>query len=142
MKISKDQLKQIIKEEMAAMLNESPSLFSQHSGLGQAAAQTSALASPTSQARELSRSTRDIASDIGALPDSKMIKIEKVFNAEGDALAPSMGANITAHTIRLLGDRAATAAAERGDPIDVTLDMDGKVIGAQVAKKLGGPGTA
>jgi len=145
MKITKNQLKQIIKEELTAVLNESPPLFGPRSGLGQAAAQTSALASrmgiPSAAASVPDRD--DWLDDLASMPDSKMIKIEKVFNAEGDALAPSKGAAITAHTIRLLaaasGDSSLAAAAERGDPIDVTVDMDGKVIAAQVAKQLGGP---
>ena len=137
-------IKQIIKEELTAVLNESPPLFSQPSAAErwghdyQGPPAIDAYAGPD---------LRDLASDIGALPDSKMIKIEKVFNAQGDVLdREAAGANITAHTIRLLaaasGDSSLAGAAERGDPIDVTVDMDGKVIGAQVAKKLGGPGTA
>jgi hypothetical protein len=100
MKISKDQLKQIIKEEMAAMLNESP--FPK-------------LPSPSSE--------------------PKLINIKRVFNAQGDALDPSKGADITAQTVRLLAATQAGLPPE-GTPIDVTLDMDGKVIGAQVAKRI------
>ena len=142
MKISKNQLKQIIKEELTAVLNESPPLFSQPSALER-------LPSPASPASQFI-SDFDPAERLRSLnapeqdPEwAKPINIQHVFNAQGDVLDPSKGAAITAHTIRLLaatgGGSSLAAAAERGDPIDVTVDMDGKVIAAQVAKQLGGP---
>ena len=84
MKISKDQLNQIIKEEMAAMLNESP--FPK-------------LPSPSSE--------------------PKLINIKRVFNAQGDALDPSKGADITAQTIRLL-NATEGGLPPKGTHIDVT----------------------
>ena len=66
--------------------------------------------------------------------EPKPINIKRVFNAEGDVLDREAGGAITAHTIRLLGDTATAAAAERGDPIEVTVDMDGRAIAAKVAK--------
>ena len=70
--------------------------------------------------------------------EPKPINIKRVFNAEGDVLDREAGAAITAHTIRLLaatgGGFSLAAAAERGDPIEVTVDVDGKALAAQVAK--------
>ena len=139
MKITKNQLKQIIKEELTAVLNESPPLFSQPSALER-------LPSPASPASQFI-SDFDPAERLRSLnaPEQgpKPINIKRVFDPEGNVLDPSKGAAITAHTIRLLaatgGGSSLAAAAERGDPIDVTVDMDGKVIAAQVAKQLGGP---
>ena len=79
-----------------------------------------------------------MSTDINALPDSKMLRIEKVFEAEEGVLDASKGANITAHTVRLLG--AAAGGSASGRPIqvhsDVTLNMDGKVVAHQVARQL------
>ena len=81
---------------------------------------------------------RQLATDINALPDHKMLRIEKVFQAEEGVLDASKGANITAHTVRLLG--AAAGGSATGRPIqnhmDVTVEMDGKMVGHQVARQL------
>ena len=136
MKITKNQLKQIIKEELTAVLNESPPLFSQPSALER-------LPSPASPASQFI-SDFDPAERLRSLnaPEQgpKPINIKRVFDPEGNVLDPSKGAAITAHTIRLLAatgggsSLAAAAAAERGDPIDVIVDMDGRAIAAKVAK--------
>jgi hypothetical protein len=107
-----------------------------------AAQQTAALGSSLgfvgTQAKAMSPHLKQLSSDIKSLPDSKMIHIKKVFNAEEGVLNASKGANITAHTVRLLG--AATAGSAGGQTIqnhmDVTVEMDGSVIGHRVAKQL------
>ena len=120
----------------------SPVLFGPGSGMQMAAQQTAALGSSLgyvgNQARAMSPHLRKLSSDINSLPDSKMIHIKKVFNAEEGVLNASKGANITAHTVRLLG--AATAGSAGGQTIqnhmDVTVEMDGSVIGHKVARQL------
>ena len=83
---------------------------------------------------------RKLSTELSGIPDSKMIRIEKVFNAEEGVLDASKGAAITSHTIQLLG--AAQGAAAGGSPIqnhmDVTVEMDGRVVGHQVAKQISG----
>ena len=120
----------------------SPVLFGPNSGMQMAAQQTAALGSSLgyvgTQAKAMSPHLKQLSSDIKSLPDSKMIKIKKVFNAEEGVLNASKGANITAHTVRLLG--AATAGSAGGSTIqnhmDVTVEMDGSIIGHKVAKQL------
>jgi hypothetical protein len=120
----------------------SPVLFGPGSGMQMAAQQTAALGSSLgfvgTQAKAMSPHLKQLSSDIKSLPDSKMIHIKKVFNAEEGVLNASKGANITAHTVRLLG--AATAGSAGGQTIqnhmDVTVEMDGSVIGHRVAKQL------
>jgi len=135
MKITKNQLKQIIKEELTAALNESPRppLF----GPGRAPEMFYPDYQGT-RAIDAAPDLRDFASGGDAMPGSKMINIKRVFNAEGDVLDREAGADLTAQTIKLLAATQAGLPPE-GTHIDVTVDMDGKVIGAQVAKKLGEP---
>jgi len=120
----------------------SPTLFGKNSGMAMAAQQTAALGSSIGyvgqQARGMSPHMRRLASDINALPDTKLIHINKVFNAEARVLDASKGAAITEHTVRLLA--AATAGSAGGQTIqnhmDVTVEMDGRVVGHQVAKQF------
>ena len=120
----------------------SPPLFGKNSGMSIAASQTaqfgSSLGYAAKQASAMAAPIRQLSTDINALPDSKMLRIEKVFEAEEGVLDASKGANITAHTVRLLG--AAAGGSASGRPIqvhsDVTLNMDGKVVAHQVARQL------
>ena len=94
--------------------------------------------------RDSSGHIGEMAAELNSMPDSKMIHIEKVFNAETDVLEASKGAAITAHTVRLLG--AAQAGSAGGSVIqnhmDVTVEMDGRVVGSVVKRQLSdrGPG--
>jgi hypothetical protein len=127
-----------------AMLTEqhSPPLFGKDSGMSIAASQTaqfgSSIGYAAKQASAMSGPIKKLATDINALPDSKMLRIEKVFEAEEGVLAASKGANITAHTVRLLGAAAGGSAAARPiqNHMDVTVEMDGKVVAHNVAKRL------
>tara|TARA_R110000824_G_scaffold120245_5_gene275334 strand:+ start:1201 stop:3261 length:2061 start_codon:yes stop_codon:yes gene_type:complete len=127
-----------------AMFTEqhSPPLFGKNSGMAMAASQTaqfgSSIGYAAKQASAMSGPIKKLATDINALPDSKMLRIEKVFTAEEGVLTASKGANITAHTVRLLGAAAGGSAAGRPiqNHMDVTVEMDGKVVGHQVARQL------
>tara|TARA_R110000851_G_scaffold218030_2_gene370972 strand:+ start:134 stop:2194 length:2061 start_codon:yes stop_codon:yes gene_type:complete len=120
----------------------SPPLFGKNSGMAIAASQTaqfgSSIGYAAKQAASMAGPIRQLATDINALPDHKMLRIEKVFQAEEGVLDASKGANITAHTVRLLG--AAAGGSATGRPIqnhmDVTVEMDGKMVGHQVARQL------
>lgn len=127
-----------------AMLTEqhSPPLFGKNSGMSMAASQTaqfgSSIGYAAKQAAAMSAPIKRLATDINSLPDSKMLRIEKVFTAEEGVLAASKGANITAQTVRLLGAAAGGSAAGRPiqNHMDVTVEMDGKIVAHNVARRL------
>jgi hypothetical protein len=120
----------------------SPPLFGKNSSMAMAAQQTYGIGSAFSYAAQQASLTapamRQLAMELNAMPDSKMIHIEKVFNAEEGVLDASKGANITAHTTRLLA--AASAGSAGGQVIqnhmDVTVEMDGRVVAHQVKRQL------
>tara|TARA_R110000824_G_scaffold26728_5_gene91590 strand:- start:3833 stop:5860 length:2028 start_codon:yes stop_codon:yes gene_type:complete len=120
----------------------SPPLFGEGGGMSMAASQTSQFGSSLNYAAESAKNMtpalRELGSAMAAIPDSKAIKLEKVFQGERDVLAASAGARITEHTVRLLG--AAQAGSAGGSVIqnkmDVTVEMDGRIVGHQVANQL------
>ena len=137
MRITKNQLRQIIKEELTAVLNESPRppLFSQPSALDLVPLRTPTASQGMPDFDPVERLRSLNAPEQGPKP----INIQRVFNAQGDVLdQEAAGADITAQTVRLLAATQAGLPPE-GTHIDVTVDMDGKVIGAQVAKQMGEP---
>jgi len=120
----------------------SPPLYGKNGGISMASQQNYQLASSFGQiakyAGHASPQLSALGKELNAMPDSKMIHIKKVFDAEAGVLDASQGAQITAHTVRLLG--AATGAQASGRPImnhmDLTTTLDGNVIAHTVAKKL------
>ena len=129
-----------------AMMHEthSPPLFAKDGGMSRAARQTYSLANAFSataaQARLASPELRKLGTDLNSMPDSKMIHIKKVFDAEAGVAEAAKGANITRQTVALLGAATAGAAGYGGRPIqnhmDVTVDLDGKIVGHAVAKQF------
>jgi len=124
----------------------SPPLFGKGGGMSLAASQTYSLASAFgtagAQAKLAGPEMRRLALDLNSLPDSKMIHIKKVFDAEAGVAEAAKGANITRQTIALLGAATAGAAGGGGRPIqnhiDLTVDLDGRTIAHQTAKRLQG----
>ena len=124
----------------------SPPLFAKGGGMTMAAQQTYSLASAFSsagtQAKLAGPEMRRLALDLNSLPDSKMIHIKKVFDAEAGVAEAAKGANITRQTIALLGAATAGAAGGGGRPIqnhiDLTVDLDGRTVAHQTAKRLQG----
>jgi len=120
----------------------SPPLFGKNSSMSLAAQQTYGLGSAFSyaavQASQTAPAMRQLAMELNGMPDSKMIHIEKVFNAEEGVLDASKGANITAHTTRLLAAASAGSAGGRTiqNHMDVTVEMDGRVVAHQVKRQL------
>ena len=121
----------------------SPPLFGEKNSSMQLAAQQTyglgnAFQFAGAQARSTAPEMKRLAMELNALPDSKMIRIQKVFSAEEATLNASKGASITSNTIRLLG--AATAGSAGGSVIqnhmDMTVEMDGRVVAHQVKRQL------
>ena len=128
-----------------SMLHEqhSPPLFGEKNSSMQIAAQQtyglgSAFQYAGAQAKNTAPEMKRLAMELNAMPDSKMIRIQKVFSAEEATLNASKGASITSNTIRLLG--AATAGSAGGSVIqnhmDMTVEMDGRVVAHQVKRQL------
>jgi hypothetical protein len=120
----------------------SPPLVAKNGLLSMMTQQTYGIGSAFKYAGEQAAMTapqmRRLSTELSGIPDSKMIRITKVFNAEEGVLTASKGAAITSNTIQLLG--AAAGAGIGGAPIqnhmDVTVEMEGRVVGHQVAKQL------
>jgi hypothetical protein len=121
----------------------SPPLFGEKNSSMQLAAQQtyglgSAFQFAGAQARSTAPEMKRLAMELNSMPDSKMIRIEKVFNAEEGVVTASKGSSITSNTIRLLG--AATAGSAGGSVIqnhmDMTVEMDGRVVAHQVKRQL------
>tara|TARA_R110000851_G_scaffold22284_1_gene66072 strand:- start:75 stop:554 length:480 start_codon:yes stop_codon:yes gene_type:complete len=128
-----------------AMLHEqhSPPLFGEKNSSMQLAAQQTyglgnAFQFAGAQARSTAPEMKRLAMELNSMPDSKMIRIQKVFNAEEGVVTASKGSSITSNTIRLLG--AATAGSAGGSVIqnhmDMTVEMDGRVVAHQVKRQL------
>jgi hypothetical protein len=128
-----------------AMMHEqhSPPLFGEKNSSMQLAAQQtyglgSAFQFAGAQARSTAPEMKRLAMELNSMPDSKMIRIQKVFNAEEGVVTASKGSSITSNTIRLLG--AATAGSAGGSVIqnhmDMTVEMDGRVVAHQVKRQL------
>ena len=86
-----------------------------------AARQTYSLAgafgATATQARLMAPELRRLSADLNSMPDSKMIHIKKVFDAEAGVAEAAKGANITRQTIALLGAATAGAAGGGSRPI-------------------------
>lgn len=132
------------------MLDEGHSdpLFARGGGMTQAAQQTygfaNALQQAGTQAAGMAPQIKKLATDLKQLPDSKMVRIEKVMSATEGVYDASKGASITAASIGQLA--RATAGGMGGQVIqnhmDVTVEMKEKVVGHVVARAINRPGGA
>ena len=120
----------------------SPPLYGKNGGIAMASQQNYQLADSfgwvAKSAGLASPQISLLGKELNAMPDSKMIHIKKVLDAEAGVLEASQGAQITAHTIQLLGAAAGGAASSRPimNHMDLTTTLDGNVIAHTVARKL------
>ena len=121
----------------------SPPLFAEKGGLMQVAAgqvygMAGALGQLVSMAISTAPALAGINSELHAMPTDKVLNIRKVFTEQEKVLDASKGANITRHTIDLLGHFFGGQMA--GRPINVhvdsTLEVDGRTLAIATARQL------
>jgi hypothetical protein len=105
---------------------------------GQVYGMAGALGQLVSMAISTAPALAGINSELHAMPTDKVLNIRKVFTEQEKVLDASKGANITRHTIDLLGHFFGGQMA--GRPINVhvdsTLEVDGRTLAIATARQL------